>query len=325
MKRKYVTEFAVSYMNSYSIMITAYQLMKGGILKDEYRYAIDKCHIYIIAARPSPYFDPATIKHENNKLSGDVCYKIDGVENRVPFDGYRCKLEGDAVSLKCKYPFKEIWSINENGEEVTHLPASYFASTKLPHNEDLNSYEVLYVGQALGKQGNRSALDRLKNHSTLQKILAMTNNDYPDKEIMIFMYQYEHAQVLTSIDGRAKDADNTSVNETRLMNTIQNPPEKKQRIGMIEAGLIRYFQPHYNEIFKIKFPSTKHRVLESCRKLDITGLGIELDSSDLNYYLYSHEQYKSQHHIIQIDLVSSKNRMSFFSATGFKDSPTLIK
>ncbi len=329
MKRKYITEFAIGYMNSYTSMVTAHQLLKGGTLKDDDRENLSKCHIYIIAARPSPYFDPDSIVHKDNKLSGVICYKIDGEEKRVEFDEYPWELEDDAVSLECKYPFKEINSINPEGKEVTYLPASFLAtahSNCYPNNpSDLNKYEVLYVGQALGDQGNRSALDRLRSHSTLQKILAMTNYDYPDKEIMIFMYQFDHAQMLTSMDGMAKDADKSDRNESRLMHAMQNPPEKKQKIGMIEAGLIRYFKPHYNEIFKIKFPSVKHKVLKSCYSLDISGLAIELNSSDLNYFFYSESTPLKSHHIAQIDLVSSQNRMSFFSATAFPNNPEVIK
>lgn len=329
MKRKYVTEYAIGYMNSYTSMITAHQLLKGGILKEEDKENLSKCHIYIIAARPSPYFDPDSLIHKNNKLSGKLCYKINGNEHKIDFDGYPWRLEDDAISVDCRYPFKEIWSLNSEGQEVTYVPASLLASAYSYSHEknisDLKKYEVLYVGQALGDQGNRSALDRLKSHSTLQKILAMTSHDYPDKEVMIFMYQFEHTQMLTSIDGRAKDADNTEKNESRLMNAMRNPPEKKQKIGMIEAGLIRYFKPHYNEIFKIKFPSAKHKILKSCYSLDISGLAIELDSSDLNYHLYSESIPPKSHHIAQIDLVSSQNRMSFFFATGFSNNPEIIK
>lgn len=328
MKRKYVAEFGIGYMNSYTSMITAHQLLQGGALKEKDKKELELCHIYIIAARPAPYFDCESIRHENNKLSGRLCYKINGIEHKIDFSDYNWSLEDDAVTLDCKYPFREICSLNSQGHEVTYLPATYLANAYLTNKKngvsDLNCYEVLYVGQALGNQGNRSALDRLRSHSTLQKILAMTNHDYPDKEIMIFMYQFENAQIFTSIDGRAKDADNTEENEERFMRAIKNPPDKKQKIGIIEAGLIRYFQPHYNEIFKIKFPSTKHKVLKSCYDLDITGLVIELDLSDLNYCLYSNAAASKMHHIAQIDLVSSISRMSFFYSTGLVKNPEII-
>jgi hypothetical protein len=165
----------------------------------------------------------------------------------------------------------------------------------------------------------------LKSHSTLQKILSMTGQEHPDKEIMIFMYQFDNDQIITSIDGRATESNSSDENEERLMNAINNPPDKKQKIGMIEAGLIRYFQPNYNEIFKIKFPSTKHKVLKSCYDLDVTSLIVELDSTDLNYFFYSPFVKISDHHTAKIDLVSSQKRHSFFHATGTVEMPDIIK
>ncbi|WP_243055744.1 hypothetical protein [Pseudomonas sp. BP01] len=329
MKRKFVTEFGLGYMNSYTSIVTAHQLLLGGDIDPADQENLNKCHIYIIAARPSPYFKPEKLKHENHMLSGSVCYRIDGVEHEIPFEGYPWKLDGNDFKVECKYPFREVVSCNLDGKKGdTYVPASALTLMYLREDDrgacDLNRYETLYVGQAFG-QGNRSAHDRLKSHSTLQKILAMTNHDYPDKEIMIFMYQFENDQIFTSIDGRAKDADNSDRNEMRLMNTIRNPPNKQQKIGMIEAGLIRYFQPRYNEIFKIKFPSTKHKVLKSCYELDVTSLIVELDSTDLNYYMCSPTVAAKNHHIVKLDLVSSKERYSFFHATGFVEMPDIIK
>jgi len=262
-------------------------------------------------------------------MSGVICYKIDGKEKKLKFNEYPWDLNDDAVCLECTYPFKEIHSLNPASEMATYLPASFLATAHSichPNNpSDLNRYEVLYVGQALGEQGNRSALDRLRNHSKLQKILAMTNYDHPDKEIMIFMCQFEHTQIFTSMDGMAKNADKSDKNESRLIHAMQNPPKKKQKIAMIEAGLIRYFKPHSNEIFKIKFPSMKHKVLNSCYSLDMSGLVIELNSSDLNCLLYSGSIPPSSHHVAKIDLISSQNRMSFFFSTGFPSRPDVIK
>jgi hypothetical protein len=328
MKRKFITEYGLGYMNSHTIMLTAHQLMQGGTMAPERQEEFDKCHIYIIAARPAPYYKPETLKLQDDKLSGSFCYKIEGKEYEVPFEDFPWKLEDDAVTIECKYPHREIHSLNAEGETVTYLPASYlsigFASQDYKNRNDLNYYDVLYVGQAIG-QGNRSAGDRLRNHGTLQKILAMTGNDYPDKEIMLFTYQFENDQVFTSMDGRAKDADQSDLNEERLMNTINNPPNKKQKIGMIEAALIRYFQPHYNEIFKIKFPSVKHKVLKSCYDLDVSSLIVELDSTDINYFLYSSHVEARDHHIARIDLFAEKNRYSFFHATGMVEMPGIIK
>ncbi|MBH3383253.1 hypothetical protein I5S53_04580 [Pseudomonas juntendi] len=322
MKRKNVTEYAYSYQASYAVMVTANQLMAGGVL-DDGQDELDKCHIYIIATRPNPYFIADSLKHEGEYLSGKIAYKISGVETQIEFSEYPLSLVDGAVGISCVYPFRELSTCDEGGKEVRYIPASVLASQMAPEASGgvLNRCEVLYVGQAIG-QGNRSAQQRLMNHATFQKILALSAHNTPDNEIVIFMMQFDEGQVLISMDGRADGAINDNSNETRLMGAIRNPPDKKQKIAMVEAGLIRYFQPHYNEIFKLKFPSVKHKTLQSCRSLDASALNIELETL---FALWSPTVKPKFHHSARFDLVNLQNRMSFFNSTGFNEFPGVIK
>jgi len=325
MKRKNITEYALGYMNSYTAMVTAYELMSGW-KPVEGQEELDRCHIYIIATRPSAYFIADSLKHDGKVLSGQIGYKISGVETRVDFADFPFKFLDDAVEFRCEYPFRMIWAYNSAGEQIHYLPATHFATMLGAYNYDgvLNRFEVLYVGQALG-QGNRSAQQRLTSHSTFQKILALSAHDYPDAELVVFMFQFDHEQVISSMDGRAVGAITDDSNEQRLMNAIRNPPDKKQKIAMVEAGLIRYFQPRYNEIFKIKFPSQKHKTLLSCRALDVSALVVELDTSDLRFTLWSPSVKPNEHHAARYDLVNLQNRMSFFNLTGMVEYPDVIK
>lgn len=325
MKRKNVTEYAFGYMNSYTTMMTAYQIMSDGVL-NEGQDQVDKCHIYIIATRPNAYFIADSLKHDGKILSGQICYKISGKENLVDFNDVPFELSDGAIEIRCDYPFRELWTYNATGEPIRYLAATHFASILGVQNLDgvLNRFEVQYVGQAIG-QGNRSAQQRLTSHSTFQKILALSAHATPDNEIVVFMLQFDHEQVFASMDGRATGAIADDSNEKRLMGAIKNPPDKKQKIAMVEAGLIRYFQPHYNEVFKIKFPSTKHKTLQSCRALDVSALIVELDTSDLGFTLWSPTVRAMDHHTARYDLVNQQNRMSFFSATGMTEFPGVIK
>lgn len=316
MKRKNVTEYALGYMNSYTTMMTAYQLMSGWNLT-EGQEEVDKCHIYMIATRPNAYFISDTLKHQADKLSGQIGYKISGVEHRLDFSDIPFELWDDAVEFRCNYPFREIWTYNAAGEKLRYFAASYYASLLDAYKIDgrLNAFQVQYIGQAIG-QGNRSAQERLASHSTFQKILALSSHATPDDEIVVFMFQFDHEQIFSSMDGRAKDAIADNTNETRLFNAIRNPPNKKQKIALVEAGLIRYFQPTYNEMFKIKFPSTKQKTLQSCRELDISALVVELDTSDLGFNIGSPTVEATEHHTARYNLVNQENRMSFFNFTG---------
>ncbi|MGY8821359.1 MAG: hypothetical protein ACKVLM_18385 [Pseudomonadales bacterium] len=325
MKRKNITEYAFGYMNSYTSMMTAYQLMSGWKIV-EGQDEIDKCHIYIISTRPNSYFIADSLKHDGKLLSGQIGYKISGVEHRVDFEKFPFEFLDDASEIRCDYPFHELWACNAAGERIHYFPATHFASMLGAAKYDgvLNRFEVQYVGQAIG-QGNRSAQQRLTSHATFQKILALSAYDNPDDEIVVFMFQFDHEQVVSSMDGRAVGAIADDSNEDRLMTAIRNPPAKKQKIAMVEAGLIRYFQPRYNEVFKIKFPSQKHKTLMSCKELDVSALIVELDTSDLGFTLWSPTICADEHHIARYDLVNLENRMSFFNLTGLKEYPGVIK
>ena len=325
MRRKNITEYAYGYMNSYTSMMTAYALMSDGVIT-EGQDELDKCHVYMIASRPNAYFVADSLSHVGSILSGKIGYKVSGKEVLVDFGDWPFELSDGAVEIRCDYPFREVWTYNDAGEKIRYLAATHIASYIGAKNSDgvLNSFEVLYIGQAIG-QGNRSAQQRLQSHSTFQKILALSAHSSPDNEIVVFMYQYDHEQVFSSMDGRAKDANTDNTNETRLMEAIRNPPSKRQKISLVEAGLIRYFQPHYNEMFKIKFPSAKHKTLQSCKDLDVSALVVELDTSDFNFMLYSPAVKPSEHHTARFDLVNHQHRMSFFNATGMAGFPGVIK
>lgn len=220
-------------------MVTAQQLTSGGKINAAQEEQLSKCHIYFICSRPSFYFIDGSVKHEENILSGEIGYKIDGEEKRFDFE-YYWMLEDGAVNVRCNYPFKEVISKNEEGHEVRYVPASIIAtlySSKLGCYSDLSSYEVLYIGQAVGRNGNRNAVERLRSHSTLQKILAETFYNKPDQEIMLFMYAFEHEQICSSLDGRSGLIDDGDSDDQRFKAALKNRPKKNQAINMIEAVL----------------------------------------------------------------------------------------
>ena len=80
---------------------------------------------------------------------------------------------------------------------------------------------------------------------------------------------------------------------------------------MIEAALIRYFQPEYNEKFKESKISPKLKSLEKCYDLDMSGIVVEINTENL-FTHYTLKALKNYHHIVKIDLVSHQQRLSFF-------------
>ena len=273
-----------------------------------------QCHIYLICRRPATYFVKDSLHYDGEVLSVTVAYKINGEENTFQYEGKFPLLDGAVDLAISNYPHREILTFDSAGEVVRRLPAN-MVSVQQGYGSPLKKLEVLYVGQSFGN-GSRSAHERLKSHATLQKILAESSYKYPDNEISVLMFKFEPYRLLMSFDGMSKGTIGGEVDKARFVSIRDNPLSEKQQVGLVESALIRYFQPIYNDKFKIKFPSPKIKLLQKCYELDFSGLVVEINSEDLGFELYSQVRESKMHHICNIDIVDDKSRAGFFYMPG---------
>lgn len=313
-KRKFLSEFGVNLCSSRWLMMPSDQVNAEGEVSEEQAEISKKCHIYLICRRPATYFVKNSLTYHKGKLKVKVGYKINGQEHTLNYKNEFPLLDG-AIDLSITdYPHREIKTYDAEGNEVRRIPASSL-SLGLDSDHLLKQLDVLYVGQAFGN-GSRTAHDRLKSHSTLQKILAESSYKYPDSEISVLMFEYEPYRLIMTFDGRSKGAISDERDNKRFESVQDNPLTLKQQIGLAEAALIRYFQPEYNVIYKIKFPSPKVKLLQRCFELDFSGLCVEVNTDELGIKLYSNTRSARSHHISNIDLINDESRASFFYITG---------
>jgi hypothetical protein len=123
-------------------------------------------------------------------------------------------------------------------------------------------------------------------------------------------------ELITSFDGRSTDAIRDGRDSARFISIFENPLKQSEQVSVTEAALIRYFQPHYNKIYKKKFPSTDLKVLNKCYEYDYSALFVEINTDELGLSLYSDTVAPSMHHIANIDLVDHESRSSFFHMPG---------
>lgn len=255
--------------------------------------------------------NPASIKYDGTRLSGEIAYRIAGAEHRTSFS-YPFKLMDGGLKISSPYPHREIHVNNSDGEIVRYLPVSTLSIAGPIRVENLKRLEVLYVGQAFG-DGNRAAFDRLKSHSTLQKILADTHYKYPDDEIQILTFQYAPYRIISSMDGIDRTAIRDRRDDARFPRLLKNPISIKKQICLAEAGLIRYFQPYYNTVYKESFPASDQKVLDECYRLDFSALIVEINTDDFGMLLYSGVAPAKDHHLARFDLIDPAVRRSFFT------------
>lgn len=315
-KRIYLSEYAVSLFTARWLMTSASQLMSGGKTSSEQQEIIDNTHIYIISKLPSISFCPDSFQHKNGLISGKLIYKVKGELHEIDFST-DFQLSEEATEIKVSsYPHRELITYNSKGEEIRFLPASMISTELGLHikNGNLGNLEVLYVGQAFG-DGSRNAFDRLRSHSTCQKILAQAQYEDPDSEVYVLAFEYCPYRIFMQFDGKAKGVISDYRDLDRVRSVINNPLTIHQQICLAEASLIRYFKPKYNEIYKKNFPKESHKILESCYDLDFSGLVVEIDTEELRFKLFSETVPPSEHHICKIEIIDPEERWGFFHMT----------
>ncbi len=309
-QRKYLTEIALTLPSQGTLLVHPKDISKLDKQSEDIRELAEDCHIYLIVKRPRLSFVPNSITWANETTYGRLSYVDNGKKKELNFT---MKGEPAFDIVYSPHPHRTI-DLTRNGEIIYTLPAhlipNLFSSTDTPSVKDL---EIVYVGMAYG-DGNRSAKDRLKNHSTLQQVLADLSAEEPDTEALIIMVQYAPPIAVLHFDGRDKsldpEADRDPVEDMRKTEKLLNI---KIETSLTEAGLIRYFRPKYNEKYKNNFPSAGHSITESLYEVDFLALVVELNTGDIKVRLFSEHRPPGYHHIASFDLHDPDERKSFFN------------
>lgn len=311
--RKFFTEFGLNVSTSYKTIIPVEYLQE---VKDEHDY-----HIYFILSCAKIFIVPDSITTDEKSISLQLYKLDDGKINSIQDVKFSLSSDIDhrELKIKCSYPHTNLSIMLANGQEVC-----VDAQAALNYGKIGNEWilDVLYIGQSYGRQGNRIAQDRLKAHSTLQKILTDYNVKHPDKRIYIFLL--EICPILNTVmDGIHKGSVSDEDEDAHFFNVFANPLKMEQIINVTEAALINYFKPEYNVNFVDNFPDNEHKGYSQYFDLDYNSISVELD---LDFeYPYPQIQLKTKTNciksswdFIQYDLSNDPNRDNMYSLFGKK-------
>jgi hypothetical protein len=229
----------------------------------------------------------------------------------------------DGVKVS-EYPHTDILLMRD-GDVMFTLPV-HLASVMCDHinEESLRDFEVQYVGMSYA-EGRRSAKDRLLSHSTLQQVLADLNHDSPDDEALLILVEYEPPQTFIMFDGRDKSLRREDDRDLgKALERQQAEVTEDLQIALIEASLIKYFEPAYNDKYKKRFPNPTEKILDEVYKIDFGALTTEIDTEEINARLFSPSQRPGYHHIANFDLHDPAVRRSFFNIMNVDPGPTAL-
>lgn len=193
--------------------------------------SFEEQQLYLILEVPKFYIADFTFVIEENKIIVKIKYQNSDI---LTADLY---FDIDIETISIDKNKKTLWVNNE--------PLSLF---QIFNNVNISiETTLLYVGQGV----KDCAIDRLKKHSTFQKILANNHDNSNDKDILVVTF--------SMLEKRFFDTITPIENSNNTINDINDFASKLDLINVTEAILINYFKPKYNIDFKNSIvPSEKH-------------------------------------------------------------------
>ena len=340
--KKYSCEFGLNVYCSYKTIVPIEYLSK---VKDNRDY-----HLYGILSIPIVNIKESSIIATETGLNLELIRINNGLEEIIKINNFTeiPNLDYKKAKICIKYPYTQIdikfdtSYLNEvlnkykdlSEEQKKHIiktlnstrEAQYFLNDEISRSTQRLPMEVLYIGQAFGINGKRTAIDRLKSHETLQKILTDCHCKRPDRRLFILLL--EMTPVLSSVfDGITKKYTcNENESKKHLKDVIRNKLKENQIINITEAAIINYFKPEYNTNFVNNFPSDKHTGYKQYFDLDYNCITIELDM-EFNHIpdvvLYSQKNRLNPYEYISYNIFNDPNRSNMYEIFKNKENKNI--
>lgn len=277
--RKYISEFGLHTYAGYRLLLQQDHL-------DSVNDAPFEPHIYFICRRPRIGIDAASLMFNAETVSGRFFIQRRHKRKFVKFVTAN-RLGTVDVRIECDYPYGQFRFLDRAGTPILNGKTSLLVAQMGWQYWKYLDLEVLYVGQAYGVTGARTAADRLRQHSTLQQIYSEALDRSPDHEVWLLLISVD-AQLLASFDGISRRYSTTSAeDDAHLSRVLRTPITERQMINFTEAAFIRYFQPTYNTRLKGTFPNPAHTTYSECYDVDLNAVSTEIDTEDMGCRLWS--------------------------------------
>lgn len=299
------SNLGISMVESYGMFFRHYDFEKLLELENEYNI-IPKMHIYMVVKVPKTIFVRDSIKIDNKYVGLKIRIMDDRPDNEIEFK----------VSNNLKIQDLEVvLSQNKDDIEIKDALGNYVLKANsfmfLISNGYVMNCEVVYIGRSFGKDGERTVYNRLKSHSTLQRIYAEKEDN---KSILLSSWNFDRNTIgfISPIEPDNQKNIDIFMKQLKISEEPYDLIRKKQEINFTEAALIRYFQPKYNDKMKYRFPSRTHTEYSDLFKENIDYVSVEIDTKRLNVKLYSEVALADFEHNPFYGLKDKRSKYDFF-------------
>jgi hypothetical protein len=321
--RKYISEFGLNMMANQILILQ--QTHMAELTEADFE-PYHQCHVYAVARRPRISLDPASIVISPETFRASCVTHRRGEKAVYDFE-FPNNPKRRIAKCECEYPYADLRLFDANNDLVLEGSVAQWmvmggAGRFRPELVDL---EILYIGQAYGADGQRTAPKRLRHHETLQMIYAEAIQRSPDMDIWLALFSFEEMMV-ASFDGRSGAYDTTEDEDlAHMYEVLGTPMTEKQRINYTEAALIRYFRPPYNSEFKDNFPNPAHVSYSECYELDLNSVMVEVNTGEsgcnAGCNFWSEAAPAQPVHLVSFQLHSAEERRAMFELAFGPDAP----
>jgi len=255
-------------------------------------------HIYCVVKRPKILFNPKRLKITNESIliPFDI-YTKSGIKSR----DFSMQNLSKTVDVNVEFSeHNEFIQISSSSYEYPKIKASCFLddfNKEYPDNNLDLDYELLYVGKSHSKNGEGNATDRIFGHEMIQKIYSDLRKSDPMASVWFMLCDFHYYSSLNFAPSLKRKPGNFVHNQMKKSLSIKGDEKQK----LVEASLINYFKPEYNDKFKDNFPSEKHKSYSTVYGSKINAMSVEFGTQDIGRSIYTENTKRSNLHIYRYE------------------------
>jgi hypothetical protein len=194
---KYSAEFFLEFRSIDRFLYRVSDLYQlDGLASKNLLGRLDKCHIYLLGKRPRLILVRNSIEVDD-AIRFKVEYKLGSVTHQSSVAIPRSIFGSDEVIFEVSPSNRELVTRDSNGDIRGYILLANLVHLMTSVKQEAKDIEIIYVGKGL----RRSAQDRLKNHATLQRILAEINSNEPEAEVFALVYSFKYLKNILAFPG----------------------------------------------------------------------------------------------------------------------------
>ena len=269
--------------------------------------ALADSHLYLISRRPAVRIDKSSVRLYEGRITFDIVTRK-SVRSMPESHSLMLNFEpGIEIEDFRTYSNNAYFSFRAN-RILVHGDAWTLASLASNARDDLATQEVLYVGQAYGRDGSGNSWRRTRRHSTLQKIYE----DHSEEDWDIFVSSLVVVGAFRSTEDHIDDIKGST---PAILRTHGKDPfyDKRRKevlptsIDLIEHALIFYFSAPYNELLKEWRIDRPTVAIGKMKSAGLRLLQIYLDGWQSLARYYSRETEQSRGHLVLLAVETDSN------------------